>query len=103
MPIYYRFGQYMEPFFLVLFSYAGPIAVSYTKAFKRSLSTDPSQSGPSDEEKEHKVAEYKSLDSILSNAQLAQKFINEARKYFSVQMIFFLQQVSLPTNIPNFF
>jgi hypothetical protein len=94
----------MEPFFLVLFSYAGPIAISYTKAFRRSISTDPSNSSPSaDEEKEHKVAEYKSLDSILSNAQLAQKFINEARKHFSVQMIFFLQQVSLPTNIPKIF
>lgn len=88
--------MFLEPIFAVVISFAVPIAMSYNNDFTSTTRSDTSLKLSQDEENPTVApAEYKTLDGIISNPLLADAFVNEVKKYFEVQMVFFLQQVTI--------
>lgn len=100
---YGLFMIYLEPWFTVIISFAIPLKMSKSRAFKnssRSTTEATISLGKSNDEENNRSmssfpeAKYKSLDAIITNPQLADAFVNEVRKYFVVQNVYFLQQVT---------
>jgi hypothetical protein len=66
--------------------------MTYSRAFSSSSTGTHSLKSDEESNKEASV-DYKSLDAIVTTPVLADAFMNEVRKHFQVQMVFFLQQV----------